>query len=98
MDIDYSFENVVITLNGKEYFATGQIGVNFDVEPSDRSVGFKGGAEITSFGTVIADLTDEDGNVLIGIKAKDGPAVDAIIHALDHDSIASACDEASEDW
>ena len=95
MDMDYTFKEIAITLNGTDYLASGSVGVEFDMEPEDRSVGVVGGAIITGFGRVIADLIDENGETAITIDAKDGAAVDAILHALDHDEIAIACDESA---
>lgn len=93
MNIDYAFEEIAVTLDGKEYLATGTISVDFYEEADDRSVGFVGGATLKDFGLVDAELTDENGDAVITVKAKSGPAVDAIINALDHDSIVMACDD-----
>ena len=93
MNIDYTFEEIAVTLDGKDYLATGTISVDFYEEVDDRSVGFVGGAVLKDFGLVDAELTDENGDVVITVKAKSGPTVDVIINALDHDSIAMACDD-----
>jgi hypothetical protein len=99
MDIEYTFKDIAITLNGKEYFATGYVVVDFHVESDDRSSGYVGGAEIDGFGKIVADLLDEEGETVLSINAKDGPAVDAIFKALDHDSIVTACDDwISDSW
>ena len=92
-DIDYAFEELPITIDGRELFAYGSINVEFFMERADPSTGFKGGAEIYSFGPLHAELFDEDGNLVMVIAEHTGPKVVSFANALDQDRILQACED-----
>lgn len=61
--IDYRFEEVLVTLDGKEYSADGTLCVEYIVHRASPSTGDRGGPEIMGFSDLNVVLTDDDGNV-----------------------------------
>jgi hypothetical protein len=62
--IDYPFEEVLVTLDGKEYSADGTVCVEYIVHRASPSTGDRGGPEIMGFSDLSVVLTDDDGNAM----------------------------------
>lgn len=90
--IEYTFEEIPVTIGGKKYWADGTIIVNFYTERSDASVGFRGGVVISHYDCLTAELFDEDGSS-ISINEKDGQIVKDIADALNEDSVLADCED-----
>ena len=91
-DIEYTFEEVPVTMNGIKYYATGSISVNFYEEQADPSVGLRAGAVISHYDCLAADLYDEDGHLAFSIHEEKGQIVNDIANALNEDSVLSECE------
>lgn len=62
--IDYPFEEVLVTLDGKEYSADGTLCVEYIIVHASPSTGDRGGPEIMGFSDLSVVLTDDDGNAM----------------------------------
>lgn len=92
-DIEYTFEEVPVTMNGINYYADGTITVNFYSERGDSSVGYSGGIVISHYDRLAADLYDEDGNLAFSIHEEKGQIVDDISKALNEYYVIAECEE-----
>lgn len=93
MQLEYTFEEVAITLNGQDCFASGILTVDFYEEPEDRSTGYRGGAVITDFPHIRGTVTDEDGELVLVLKNDNDAVKKQILDRIDESHIVEACDE-----
>jgi hypothetical protein len=61
--LDYTFEEIPVVLNGRDYSATGTLCVEYITHRAHLSVGDRGGPEIMGFSDLRVELAHDDGEV-----------------------------------
>lgn len=95
--IDYIIEDAEIVVDGKALWANGKVEVAYTYEAAQPSVGYHGGIEISHFGEMTVDLSDENWDTAVKTICAPGSTLfDTIIKSLGEERIVRAIADAHE--